>query len=644
MKLARILVIVLLLLASVAVCTASVPAMLNYQGRLAQASGQPVADGVQTLTFALYEQQSGGAPLWSETQQVQVSGGLFHVLLGSVALLPDAAFAGNTWLETRVSGTALTPRTRIVSSGYAMRSRIAETVQDGSITSAKLAADEASLAVVSDGAMHAAGGRIGIGTASPDAPLAISGVQAYARLTSTDAYYGSVLELRNNADDAFMLGAINFMNNNDYPGQIGYVRSNEMTFRVNGTDRMRIGPSGNVGIGTSNPLAPLDVNGMVRTSQIGTTDDTTLDLKVDGITQLRLQPALFGTVNLIGGASTSSVVADSYACTISGGASHLVTDNYSTIGGGLQNQAGNNDNSSSGNAVATVAGGERNKATGTWSTVGGGLQNTASGKYSAVGAGWANNASGESSAVAGGRSNSATQSYSFVGGGYSNVASGWQATVPGGVSNSAAGMYSFAAGRQAKSNHTGAYVWGDSTQADVASTGNNQYIVRASGGVWFGSTSSPSIPSGRFINTSTGGYLSSGGYWTNNSSRDAKENYEPVDARDTLAKLARLPISSWNYRTEGREVRHIGPTAQDFASAFGMGCDEKAIATVDADGIALSAIQGLDSVVQEVRAENAGLRKELTGLRQELAELRALLREQGRSDGSDVSASASETR
>lgn len=70
-----------------------------------------------------------------------------------------------------------------------------------------------------------------------------------------------------------------------------------------------------------------------------------------------------------------------------------------------------------------------------------------------------------------------------MGGGGDNVASGNNSTVPGGESNTAAGDYSFAAGRQAKANHLGAFVWGDSTGADVTSTAVNHFVIRANGGI-----------------------------------------------------------------------------------------------------------------------------------------------------------------
>jgi hypothetical protein len=82
------------------------------------------------------------------------------------------------------------------------------------------------------------------------------------------------------------------------------------------------------------------------------------------------------------------------------------------------------------------------------------------------------------------------------------------------------------------------------------------------------------------------------------SDRDAKERFEPVESRDVLDKVAALPLSRWSYKSD-RANRHIGPMAQDFYAAFAAGSDDKSICTVDADGVALAAIQGLNQKVED---------------------------------------------
>lgn len=95
------------------------------------------------------------------------------------------------------------------------------------------------------------------------------------------------------------------------------------------------------------------------------------------------------------------------------------------------------------------------------------------------------------------------------------------------------------------------------------------------------------------------------------SDRAAKTGFAPIDAGDVLARVAQLPLSAWSYR-DAPEVRHIGPVAQDFRAAFGLGDDERTISTVDSAGVALAAIQGLNA---KLEAENAALRDELAALR-----------------------------
>jgi Chaperone of endosialidase len=84
---------------------------------------------------------------------------------------------------------------------------------------------------------------------------------------------------------------------------------------------------------------------------------------------------------------------------------------------------------------------------------------------------------------------------------------------------------------------------------------------------------------------------------------------EAVDGAEVLEKLASLPISSWNYIGDDPSVRHLGPMAQDFAKAFGLGADERLISGIDAQGVAMVAIQALYRRVQQLESEIAELRQ-----------------------------------
>ncbi len=121
------------------------------------------------------------------------------------------------------------------------------------------------------------------------------------------------------------------------------------------------------------------------------------------------------------------------------------------------------------------------------------------------------------------------------------------------------------------------------------------------------------------------GNLTIGGTLTELSSRDAKTNFESLDPVTVLARLDDLPISVWSYRQD-TSARHIGPMAEDFHKAFGLGVDDKTIAPGDKAGVALAAIKGLHQVVQEKDTEIAELENRIEALEelvQSLAQERA---------------------
>ena len=201
-----------------------------------------------------------------------------------------------------------------------------------------------------------------------------------------------------------------------------------------------------------------------------------------------------------------------------------------------------------------------------------------------------------------------------IGGGWMNFVNGNTATVPGGAENEATAGYSFAAGAQAHSTHAGSFVW--SSGEHTWSYNPNTFTVRAHGGARFYTASG----------TGTGVVLAAGGgSWSSLSDRAAKENFQAVDAQAILAKLAQLPIASWNYRSQDDAIRHLGPTAQDFAQLFALGEDDTHITTVDADGVALAAIQGLYGRSQEQEAQITALTAENTALKAQLSDIEARL-------------------
>jgi hypothetical protein len=89
-----------------------------------------------------------------------------------------------------------------------------------------------------------------------------------------------------------------------------------------------------------------------------------------------------------------------------------------------------------------------------------------------------------------------------------------------------------------------------------------------------------------------------------------KTGVVPLDDAAVVAKVAALPVSEWSYSSE-RSVRHVGPMAQDFHAAFGLGEDDRHITSIDEDGVALAAIKALHAENLDLHAENRGLRDRL---------------------------------
>lgn len=266
--------------------------------------------------------------------------------------------------------------------------------------------------------------------------------------------------------------------------------------------------------------------------------------------------------------------------------------NYSAIGGGGENRTGTAAQPTA--DYATVAGGRRNGAEVSFATVGGGDANTASGNNATVGGGWVNTASGGVSTIGGGSKNTASGPASTIGGGDDNTAGGANSTIPGGKENTADGDYSFAAGFRANTNgHAGAFVLADSSSSGIAAQNDDE--VRSQMPMY-----APTFNA--------------------TSARSEKTAIEAVDPEETLAGVESLAISTWQFEHDG-DGRHIGPMAEDFHDAFGLDGDEETIATVDADGVALAAIQGLsnqlddrDQRIDDLEAENERLRTRLETL------------------------------
>jgi hypothetical protein len=332
----------------------------------------------------------------------------------------------------------------------------------------------------------------------------------------------------------------------------------------------------------------------------------------------------------IAGGIHNTIGSNSVSSTIGGGSGNIIQSHagYATIGGGIEN--------TNGATHATISGGWFNTIhTDAYAaTIGGGKQHVVGQSSHAAIGGGDNNTIQDNSAsatLAGGYHNTIGNNAfaaTIGGGGWNSVGDGAiYATVPGGLQNTAGGNFSFAAGYRAKTTSQGSFVWGDSTEHDIWAANANEFVVRATGGVYFFTAVNPAdgFPtSGVQLHAGDPG-------WQNWSDREAKENFRAVDTYAVLDKLCALPLTEWNMKAQAPSVRHLGPMAQDFHAAFGLGGDDdKRICSVDLDGVAFAAIQGLNRKLEEesqaknsqiaaLQEKNAALETRLHALEQAVA-------------------------
>ena len=335
-------------------------------------------------------------------------------------------------------------------------------------------------------------------------------------------------------------------------------------------------------------------NAFAATAVLGTTDSRPLEVMVGNQRAMRIERTnigAFDSVNIIAGASTNRI---GITCTgvfcsaldpvigsaIAGGGTpsvfpldaNLISDSFGFIGGGSSNTVGNDD-SDEGNAThGTVAGGLFNRAVAARATVGGGGFNRAGGQDSVI---------------------------------------------PGGRDNRTDGDFALAAGRRAEAFADGCFVWSDSSAGTTACNTANLFLARATGG--FALRTNTALTSGCAI-------AAGGGAWSCSSARDLKDDFSAVDPEDVLDRVASLPISTWRYRDEASRARHLGPTAEDFHQAFGLGDSSREIGLIDGQGVALAAIQGLNAKLEAQARVLDDQRQAIAALQRELAALRTRTR------------------
>jgi trimeric autotransporter adhesin len=455
----------------------------TYQGRLND--GANVANGSYDLSFALFNVVSGAGQVGNTltNSTIGVSNGLFTVTLDFGNQFPGA----DRWLEigVRTNGgtfTTLSPRQKLTPTPYAIT---AENVTPG----AGLSGTYGSAITLSNSANQFTGSFVGNGASVTNVNAAMFGGLASSNFWQLGG---------NNVANGQFLGSLSTFQ--------------PLEFRMGGVRALR-----------------LELNGDGAPNVIGGSSRNTVTAGVRG--------AFIGgggSTNYFGsGVSYTNKVSDDFGV-VSGGANNTVSCFAGTIGGGLGNIVsgftsdviavgannviginpeysaivGGQSNTNNGN-TSTIAGGQNNFISdfSSDSTIAGGSANTINQSGAcAIGDGFnnviqinsgtctiaggsANTASGQFSAIGGGRFNQSSADYGTVSGGEYNTNSGQFAFVAGGLQNQAAGDFSFAAGRRAKANHDGTFVWADSQNANFSSTGTNQFLIRASGGVGIGTAS-----------------------------------------------------------------------------------------------------------------------------------------------------------
>lgn len=612
----------------------------GYSGYLERPAGSPV-DGTCNFRFGLWDADSMGAQLGNSPQTksaVQVIGGVFNIL--DLDFGPSALNGTARWLEIEVECpgdngfTLLSPRVELTPVPHA--SALPGLYTQDNATSPNIVGGHflnvVSIGVV--GATIAGGGHTSAGTYTHAAEASFATVSGGAKNRA--------------AGELSVIG-----------GGFSNTATGVRSSIAGGDNNTASADHATVGGGNNNSAAnnAAIVAGGEQNSAQGSHST------IGG----GLQNVVNGTGSAVGGGSMNS--ATGLHTTIAGGRGNTCPGDFSAVGGGDDNSAGGlfstiagggaNETGGGFRLAQTVGGGSGNRTSSSYATVSGGRDNEATAEDSIVGGGEGNTASGGGSAICGGLTNSATASWSFVGGGDTNTASGGSATiaggrgniasstystVPGGFSNVAAGEYSLAAGRQAKvrtpaqvgggdvDGDQGTFVWADSTNADFTSTGPNQFLIRAAGGMGL-NRNNPAHPLhvGTNAGDGNGAHVTAGGTWTNGSSRSWKRNFRAIDKQELLHKLAELPIMQWQYHGEEDDVRHIGPVAEEFSESFGLGHDDRYITTIDADGVALAAIQGLYEKLLEKECEIAEIRlqkaREVEELRNELADLKTLVQQ-----------------
>jgi hypothetical protein len=283
----RALLIALALFFSAEVVWSQIPKTLSYQGVLSGAKGEVVPDGLYSITFRLYTVDNGGAPIWSETQSIEVKGGLFNAALGRTNSL-DIPFDQPYWLAISVGdGSEASQRMKLTSSAYSLQAR---TVVDSAITSSKIASGQVvkSINSITDDIRLVPGENVAIRQDGNSLVIsARSGQTGVGQSTAAiRSSKGDVLTALSGPPTPQPFWTI--MGNNSTMPDINFIGTTDAAdwvVKTNNSERIRVTSGGDVGIGTEDPAAKLHVVGNAKV------DNTLFITNVSSNSPLRLQTA-----------------------------------------------------------------------------------------------------------------------------------------------------------------------------------------------------------------------------------------------------------------------------------------------------------------------------------------------------------------
>ena len=602
----------------------TIPQMMSYQGRLTDASGEPVADGNYSVAFWLYTEPTGGSPFWTETQSVTTRDGLFSVLLGSATPIGSVPNADAAYIGMAVEGSEeMTPRLRIAGTYASPREKVGTNYVPPGGTDA----DYWDL-MYPDVLGTVARGTSWYGVAKGNASNTLYGSFRYSH-TNLGCYSQTGASGSNYINCTVSGGKTNIASNNYATVGGGYTNT------ASGSSSTVGGGSTNTASNTSAVVSGGYTNTASGNRAVvgggGNNRASGEHAVVDG----GYQNTASGNYATVGGGEYN--VASGVEATVAGGTSDTASNTNTTVGGGYSNKAsgqnatvaGGYDNTAS-YIGATVGGGSYNTSSYNYATVSGGMYNTASNVSAVIGGGYSNTASGLRSVIGGGFTNIASGEHSQVGGGYYNTASGNYAHVGGGQYNRAAGQYSAILG--------GAY---DTVMAPYSVVfGNNVYAYSSDTCVVFFDTMTHGVLRINLDGRQNGGpfstrpihvgtsphngnlaYLSAGGVWTSGFMDGTAFDRQPVDAGQLLARVKELNVTRLRAPESGEE--HITPTVGDFYSAFECGTAPTGpkdggtgIAAIDVAGVSLVAVQELLRRLEVEQAKVAELEARLAKLEQ----------------------------